>query len=168
MSYLLDSSRKGDVLLIPFVGPVGKWWLWGQEVFPRAAGFLSSQSVQCSVYVNICVPNCSAVKTLEGFLPLPLCTPLQPQQQPSLRSTGTSLGRGAQELHSLLGCSCQGCRCWATRGSVQTPVYSPLDQAWAQADHLLFLPVQWSKYLQLYEWGWQQPQNFVLDSKCHI
>lgn len=26
----------------------------------------------------------------------------------------------------------------------------------------------WSKYLQLSERGWQQPQNFVLDSKCHI
>lgn len=72
------------------------------------------------------VSSCNAVKTPEECLHLSSMCPLAHSaaaQSPQQRVTGTLLTALAPPARR---CFCQGCNCWATWGSVKTPIYSPL------------------------------------------
>lgn len=117
------------------------------------------------------VPSCNAVKTQEEFLHVPIGR-FSNSTVPAAR--GTSLGRGSQAcyllpwLHQPEDAPAKAAIAELLGALWKHPFTPRWYRAWAQPDQFLLLPVWWSKYLRLSEWGWQQPQNFALDSKCHV
>lgn len=83
----------------------------------------------------------------------------------------SGLHRASGALLPALTSPTQGCSCshWALGALCKLPIRPHFYWGEHRPISSFFLPLLWwSKYLQLSEWGWQQPQNFVLDSKCHI
>lgn len=125
------------MLPIPFEGPAGNWTLWwarwsspghwGSSV-PRLCQVLSLVQTFAGLIelLLLSVPSCDVVKTQGECLHLsPMCPSAHSAAgyQPGQRVTSTLLTALALPARR---CSCQGCNCWATWGSVKTPIYSPL------------------------------------------